>query len=97
VAQMVLLMEKTYDNEKGHFYIPVVWREEFNLQDGIEVGIDFINGIIVIDKMLTREYSQKVSARGKLTIPLEVRQLLQTNNYNIYVIQKDKKIILSPK
>jgi bifunctional DNA-binding transcriptional regulator/antitoxin component of YhaV-PrlF toxin-antitoxin module len=94
---MELLMEKTYDNEKGYFYIPIAWREEFNLQDGIEVGIDFLNGIIVIDKTLTREYSQNVSARGKLTIPLEIRQLLHTDIYNIYVIQKDRKIILSPK
>jgi bifunctional DNA-binding transcriptional regulator/antitoxin component of YhaV-PrlF toxin-antitoxin module len=94
---MVLLMEKTYDNEKGHFYIPIAWREEFDLQEGIEVGIDFINGIILIDKTLTREYSQKVSAKGKLTIPLEIRQLLHTNLYKIYVIQNDEKIILSPK
>jgi bifunctional DNA-binding transcriptional regulator/antitoxin component of YhaV-PrlF toxin-antitoxin module len=94
---MVLLMEKTYDNEKGHFYIPVAWREELNLQEGIEVGIDFINGIILIDKTLTREYSQKVSAKGKLTIPLEIRQFLHTNLYKIYVIQNDEKIILSPK
>jgi bifunctional DNA-binding transcriptional regulator/antitoxin component of YhaV-PrlF toxin-antitoxin module len=94
---MVLLMEKTYDNEKGYFYIPIAWREEFNLQEGIEVGIDFINGIVVIDKILTREFSRNVSAKGKLTIPLEVIQLLHTNKYNIYVIQKDNKIILSPK
>jgi bifunctional DNA-binding transcriptional regulator/antitoxin component of YhaV-PrlF toxin-antitoxin module len=51
----------------------------------------------VIDRTLTREYSQNVSARGKLTIPLEIRQLLHTNIYNIYVMQKDRKIILSPK
>jgi bifunctional DNA-binding transcriptional regulator/antitoxin component of YhaV-PrlF toxin-antitoxin module len=94
---MELLMEKKYDNEKGYFYIPIAWREEFDLQDGIEVGIDFLNGIIVIDKTLTRQYSQNVSARGKLTIPLEIRQLLHTDIYNIYVIQKDRKIILSPK
>jgi bifunctional DNA-binding transcriptional regulator/antitoxin component of YhaV-PrlF toxin-antitoxin module len=94
---MVLLMEKTYDNEKGYFYIPIAWREEFNLQEGIEVGIDYLNGIIVIDKTLTREFSQNVSSRGKLTIPLKVRQFLHTDIYNIYVIQKDQKIILSPK
>lgn len=94
---MVLLMEKTYDNAKGYFYIPIAWREEFNLTEGIEVGIDFINGIVVIDKTLTREFSRNVCAKGKLTIPLEVRQLLHTNKYNIYIIQKDKKIILSPK
>jgi bifunctional DNA-binding transcriptional regulator/antitoxin component of YhaV-PrlF toxin-antitoxin module len=94
---MVLLMEKTYDNEKGYFYIPIAWREEFNLQEGIEVGIDFINGIVLIDKTLTREFSRNISAKGKLTIPLEVRQLLHANKYNIYIIQKESKIILSPK
>jgi bifunctional DNA-binding transcriptional regulator/antitoxin component of YhaV-PrlF toxin-antitoxin module len=94
---MVLLMEKTYDNEKGYFYIPIAWREEFNLQEGIEVGIDFINGIVLIDKTLTREFSRNISAKGKLTIPLEIRQLLHTNKYNIYIIQKENKIILSPK
>jgi bifunctional DNA-binding transcriptional regulator/antitoxin component of YhaV-PrlF toxin-antitoxin module len=93
---MVILTEKVYDNEKGYFYIPVVWREEFDLRNGIEVGIDYYNDVIIIDKLKSREFTQRISAKGRLTIPHELRQQLDNETYKIYIIQTDEKIILTP-
>lgn len=85
-----------YENEKGYFYIPIVWREEFNLQEGIEVGIDLLNGALIIDKTKTREFNQKIVRKGKLTIPCEIRGKLKSRKYNIFILQRDEKIILTP-
>jgi bifunctional DNA-binding transcriptional regulator/antitoxin component of YhaV-PrlF toxin-antitoxin module len=93
---MVISTEKTYNNDRGYFYIPVVWREEFNLHRGMEVGIDYYNEVVIIDKSKSREFTQTVSAKGKLTIPLELREQLHNETYNIYIIQRDEKIILTP-
>jgi bifunctional DNA-binding transcriptional regulator/antitoxin component of YhaV-PrlF toxin-antitoxin module len=93
---LVILMEKMYENEKGYFYIPVVWREEFNLQEGQEVGIDLLNDVIMIDKTNTREFNQIIVGKGKLTIPIELREKLKNKFYNIFILQRDKKIILTP-
>ncbi|MDR7074228.1 hypothetical protein [Fictibacillus barbaricus] len=95
---MVIFTEKTYKNEKGYFYIPVTWREEFKLYNGVEVGIDCFNdSVIVIDRAPAREYKQFVSAKGKLTIPLELRQRLNNQSYHIIIEQRDERIILAPK
>jgi bifunctional DNA-binding transcriptional regulator/antitoxin component of YhaV-PrlF toxin-antitoxin module len=95
---VVIFTEKTYENEKGYFYIPVTWREEFKLHSGTEVGIDcYNNTLIVIDKAVTREFKQIVTEKGKLTIPLELRQKLKDQTYHIIIEQKDERIILAPK
>jgi bifunctional DNA-binding transcriptional regulator/antitoxin component of YhaV-PrlF toxin-antitoxin module len=95
---MVIFTEKTYENEKGYFYIPVTWREEFKLHSGTEVGIDcYNNSIIVIDKSTAREYKQIVTEKGNVTIPLELRQKLNNQTYHIIIEQKDERIILAPK
>ncbi|MFC0235483.1 hypothetical protein [Fictibacillus phosphorivorans] len=95
---MVIVTEKTYENEKGYFYIPIAWREEFNLHGGEEVGIDcYHNHIVVIDKTVSREYKQKVTEKGKLTIPLELRQKLIDQTYHVIIEQREERIILAPK
>jgi bifunctional DNA-binding transcriptional regulator/antitoxin component of YhaV-PrlF toxin-antitoxin module len=95
---MVIFTEKTYENEKGYFYIPVTWREEFDLHCGAEVGIDcYNNAVIIIDKTISREYKQIVSAKGKLTIPQDLRQRLIDQTYHIIIEQRDERIILAPK
>ncbi|WP_226535513.1 AbrB/MazE/SpoVT family DNA-binding domain-containing protein [Fictibacillus halophilus] len=95
---MVIFTEKTYENEKGYFYIPVTWREEFKLYSGAEVGIDcYNNSIIVIDKAGTREFKQIVTEKGNITIPLELRKKLINQSYHIIIEQRDERIILAPK
>jgi bifunctional DNA-binding transcriptional regulator/antitoxin component of YhaV-PrlF toxin-antitoxin module len=94
---MVIFTGKTYENEKGYLYIPVTWREEFDLQSGEGVGIDYKNNFLVIDKETSREYCQTVSARGNLTIPLELRDKLNNETFYILIEQQKKKIILAPK
>ncbi|MGA4722204.1 hypothetical protein [Fictibacillus nanhaiensis] len=94
---MVIYTKKTYDNKKGYLYIPVIWREEFNIYNGLEVGIDcFHDSILVIDKTLTREYKQMISNKGYLTVPYELRQKLTHDTFQIMIEQKDEKIILAP-
>jgi bifunctional DNA-binding transcriptional regulator/antitoxin component of YhaV-PrlF toxin-antitoxin module len=63
---MYKISDKHYDNNKGYIYIPISWREEFQLSNGAEVGIDLEDGILSIDKNLTREYIQKITSKGKL-------------------------------
>ncbi|MBY6037588.1 hypothetical protein KUV80_13035 [Fictibacillus nanhaiensis] len=94
---MVIFTDKTYNNQRGYFYIPVTWREEFNLHKGKEVGIDVDNDIIIIDRQQSREFTRTVSAKGKLTIPLELRKHLLNKTYDIIIMQKEEKIMLSPK
>jgi bifunctional DNA-binding transcriptional regulator/antitoxin component of YhaV-PrlF toxin-antitoxin module len=95
---LVIFTKKTYENKKGYLYIPVIWREEFNIHSGLEVGIDcYQNSILVIDKTLTREYKQIISNKGFLTIPHELRERLTCNTFQIIIEQKDERIILAPK
>lgn len=94
----MIYTKKTYDNKKGYLYIPVIWREEFNIHSGLEVGIDcYHDSILVIDKTLTREFKQIISNKGYLTIPFELRQKLICNSFQIIIEQKDERIILAPK
>jgi bifunctional DNA-binding transcriptional regulator/antitoxin component of YhaV-PrlF toxin-antitoxin module len=93
---LVIFTGKTYENERGYFYIPVTWREEFNLYCGIGVGIDYKNNFLVIDRGTSREYTQKISAKGKLTIPLELREKIHSNKFYILIEQCEEKIILAP-
>jgi bifunctional DNA-binding transcriptional regulator/antitoxin component of YhaV-PrlF toxin-antitoxin module len=94
---MVIFTEKIYNNQKGYFYIPVIWRDEFNLHSGSEVGIDIVNNNIIIDRIRSRTFTQKVSAKGKLTIPYELRKHLSNKTYDIIIMQKEEKILLTPK
>ncbi|MGA4719801.1 hypothetical protein [Fictibacillus nanhaiensis] len=95
---MVIFTKKIYENKKGYLYIPVIWREEFNIHRGLEIGIDCFNdSILVIDKTLTREYKQMISNKGFLTIPYELRQRLTYDTFQIMIEQKDERIILTPK
>jgi bifunctional DNA-binding transcriptional regulator/antitoxin component of YhaV-PrlF toxin-antitoxin module len=95
---MVIFTKKTYENEKGYFYIPVTWREEFKLHSGLKLGIDCYNeSIVVIDKTSTREYKQVVTEKGYITIPFELRQKLAFKTFHILIEQRDEKIILAPK
>jgi bifunctional DNA-binding transcriptional regulator/antitoxin component of YhaV-PrlF toxin-antitoxin module len=93
---MYKISDKLYDNNKGYIYIPISWREEFQLSNGAEVGIDLEDGIITIDKNLTREYIQKITSKGKLTIPYDLRQKLSYQTYNIYIIHSVERVILVP-
>lgn len=95
---LVIFTKKTYENKKGYLYIPVIWREEFNIHSGLEIGIDcYHDSILVIDKTLTREYKQIISSKGYLTIPYELRQKLSYDTFQIIIEQKDERIILAPK
>jgi bifunctional DNA-binding transcriptional regulator/antitoxin component of YhaV-PrlF toxin-antitoxin module len=95
---LVIFTKKTYENKKGYLYIPVIWREEFNIHSGLEVGIDcYQNSILVIDKTLTREYKQTISNKGYLTIPYELRKKLTCDIFQIIIEQKEERILLAPK
>ncbi len=91
---MYKLEDKYYDNDKGYIYIPIRWREEFGISNGSTVGIEFVDDTIIIDKDITRKFTQKVSSRGALTIPLELRQKLKHKIYNIYIVHPEEKVIL---
>lgn len=95
---LVIYTNKVYENKKGYLYIPVIWREEFNIHNGLEIGIDcYHNSILVIDKSLKREFKQIISNKGYLTIPYALRQKLICNTFQIIIEQKDERIILAPK
>lgn len=91
---MYKLEDKYYDNEKGYIYIPIRWREEFDISNGSMVGIDCEDEVVIIDKDTTREFIQKISKRGALTIPLELRQKLKHKRYSIYIVHAEEKVIL---
>lgn len=91
---MFKLAEKYYDNDRGYLYIPVSWREEFNITRDTIVGIDCENDVIIIDKNVEREYTQRLSKKGVLTIPLNLRQKLSHKIYNIYIVHAEEKVIL---
>lgn len=93
---LVIFTGKTYKNDKGYLYIPVTWREEFNLRSGKVVGIDYKNDCLVIDSKPSREYKQKIDSKGNLTIPLDLREKLHSNNFHIIIEQLEERIILAP-
>ncbi|MBN3555623.1 hypothetical protein JYA63_15200 [Fictibacillus nanhaiensis] len=92
---MYKLEDKYYDNDRGYIYIPIRWREEFAISNGSIVGIDCEDDVIIIDKNMTREFTQKISKRGALTIPLELRQKLKHKIYSIYIVHAEEKVILA--
>jgi bifunctional DNA-binding transcriptional regulator/antitoxin component of YhaV-PrlF toxin-antitoxin module len=96
VENLIFFTEKIYDNEKGYMYIPAVWRAEFHLHTGTEVGIDYNNDFLVIDKETSREYTQKISSKGNLTIPLKLREKIHNDKFYILIEQRQEKIILAP-
>lgn len=96
MSALVIFTGKTYENEKGYFYIPVTWREEFNLQSGKVMGIDYKNNFLIINTKPSREYKQKINSKGYLTIPLNLREKLHSNKFYIIVEQREEKIILAP-
>jgi hypothetical protein len=82
--------------KKEVIFIFLLLREEFNLPCGIRVGIDYKNNILVIDRETSREYTQKFSAKGNLTIPLDLREKIHSNKFYILIEQCEEKIILAP-
>ncbi|MED1866037.1 hypothetical protein P4V41_21530 [Fictibacillus nanhaiensis] len=92
----MLLTKKKYNNKIGNLTIPFVWREEFKMDCGVALGIDLIGNIVIIDKREDREYTRVVTDKGKITIPIELRQELGSKLYNVFVIQTDEKILLTP-
>lgn len=94
---LVIFTEKIYDNQKGYFYIPIIWREEFQFYIGREIGIDCYNNLIIIDGIKSRSYTQCVSSKGKITIPIELRKQLSYSTFHIIIIQHEEKILLVPK
>lgn len=93
---MSVVLNKFYDNKKGYFHIPVVWREEFQFQVGEKVGVDVKDGIIIIDKMHERQFTPIIGVKGRLTIPIEIRQELKSPIYQLIAIQETEQFILTP-
>jgi bifunctional DNA-binding transcriptional regulator/antitoxin component of YhaV-PrlF toxin-antitoxin module len=93
---MSVVLNKFYDNKKGYFHIPVVWREEFQFQVGEKVGVDVKDGIIIIDKMHVRQFTPIIGVKGRLTIPIEIRQELKSHIYQLIAIQETEQFILTP-
>ncbi|MGA4719838.1 hypothetical protein [Fictibacillus nanhaiensis] len=93
---MSVVLNKFYDNKKGYFHIPVVWREEFQFQVGEKVGVDVKDGIIIIDKMRVRQFTPIIGVKGRLTIPIEIRQELKSHIYQLIAIQETEQFILTP-
>lgn len=92
----LILIDKKYNNEKGHFTIPIMLREEFNMNIWDKVGIDLDGTKIIIDKDLEREYIRAVQQRGHLNIPLKLRNKLESKIYDIVILYQEKKIVLIP-
>ena len=84
---MSVVLNKFYDNKKGYFHIPVVWREEFQFQVGEKVGVD---------KMRERQFTPIIGVKGRLTIPIEIRQELKSHIYQLIAIQETEQFILTP-
>lgn len=60
------------------------------------VGYDYKNNFLVIERETSQKYNQKISARGKLTIPLELREKIHNDRFYILKEQWEEKIILAP-
>ncbi|MFC0187207.1 hypothetical protein ACFFJY_02860 [Fictibacillus aquaticus] len=93
---MIIRTGKVYDNSNGYFFYPAVWRDEFGIKVGDTVGIDSLQGEVVIDKR-ERKYKRKILDRGKVNIPLELRVQLQDVCYEILIEQDKERVILTPK
>ncbi|MED1864351.1 hypothetical protein P4V41_12870 [Fictibacillus nanhaiensis] len=93
---MSVVLNKFYDNKKGYFHLPVVWREEFQFQIGEKVGIDVEDGKIIIDKLNARRFTPIIGVKGRLTIPIEIRQELKSHTYQIIAIQETEQFVLIP-
>jgi bifunctional DNA-binding transcriptional regulator/antitoxin component of YhaV-PrlF toxin-antitoxin module len=94
---MVIKLNKKYNNVKGVFYVPVAWREEFQIEVGDSLGIELVaNELIIYKSGGNKVHKQKIYEKGRLTRPKVIRDKLQHQLYNIYILQKDKKILLSP-
>ncbi|MET3727052.1 bifunctional DNA-binding transcriptional regulator/antitoxin component of YhaV-PrlF toxin-antitoxin module [Fictibacillus halophilus] len=93
---MSVLLKKCYDNKKGYFYIPVVWSEEFQFEVGGKVSLGIEDDKIVIDKHTNRRYTQLIGVRGRITIPVEIREVLKDQTYQMLVKQDTEQIILIP-
>jgi bifunctional DNA-binding transcriptional regulator/antitoxin component of YhaV-PrlF toxin-antitoxin module len=93
---MSVLLKKGYDNKKGYFYIPVVWREEFQFEVGGKVSLDVEDDKIIIDKHTNRRFTQLVGVRGRITIPIEVREVLKNQIFQMLDRQDTEQLILIP-
>jgi bifunctional DNA-binding transcriptional regulator/antitoxin component of YhaV-PrlF toxin-antitoxin module len=89
-------INKKYCNDKGHFYLPAVWREEFRLQIGQAVDIMVEGENIMIRKNTDQTKKKIIGKKGRLTIPLNIRTKLNHKLYRILVLQKEEKILLTP-
>ncbi|MET3728230.1 bifunctional DNA-binding transcriptional regulator/antitoxin component of YhaV-PrlF toxin-antitoxin module [Fictibacillus halophilus] len=93
---MNIEINKNYSNEKGYFYLPAVWREEFRLQIGqaVEFMVDGEN--IMISKNKNQSKKRVIGKKGMLTIPHNIRMKLNHKLYKIFILQKEEKILLTP-
>ncbi|ANC77425.1 hypothetical protein ABE65_011675 [Fictibacillus phosphorivorans] len=62
---MAILLKRCYYKKKGYFYIPVVWREEFQFEVGETVSLDIESDKIIIDKKGDRRFTQVVGVKGR--------------------------------
>lgn len=58
-------------------------------------GFDIDYKFLVIERETPRKYNQKISARGKLTIPLELREKIHNDRFYILKERWEEKIILA--
>jgi bifunctional DNA-binding transcriptional regulator/antitoxin component of YhaV-PrlF toxin-antitoxin module len=93
---MNIEINKNYSNEKGYFYLPAVWREEFKLHIGqpVEFIVDGQN--VMISKNRNTAKKRVIGKKGMLTIPHNIRMNLNHKLYRIFILQKEEKILLSP-
>jgi hypothetical protein len=95
-VKYLIVIKRKYNNDKGYFIIPIMWREEFNMNIGEKVGIDLVGTNVIIDRDLNREYIRAVQQRGHLNIPLKLKNKLESELYDIVILYRDKKILLIP-
>jgi hypothetical protein len=66
--------------------------------EGVKVGgkvsHDIEDDKIVIDKHTDRKFTQVVGVRGRITIPIELREVLKDRTYQMLVRQDTKQLIL---
>ncbi|ANC77464.1 hypothetical protein ABE65_011910 [Fictibacillus phosphorivorans] len=93
---MKIEINKKYCNEKGYFYLPAVWREEFSLQSGQAVQFLVDGENIMISKNQNKPKKRIIGKRGMLTIPHHIRMKLNHKLYRIFILQMEEKILLTP-
>jgi hypothetical protein len=74
----------------------VVWREEFQFEVREKVSLDVEEDKIDIDKHTYRKFTQLVGVRGRITIHLEIREVLKDQTYQMLVRQDTEQNILIP-